>query len=580
VKPPRPFSACLALTLSLALLAAPALALPQLRIDAPSEVDSLLGRHLALARALNDSLPPDAGQLEALRQDIDNDARSLLATEGYFSPRVRLDRQDEQWTLYVEPGPRTRIGKIALQIDGPGGEGPAGAERLRALREAWSLNQDAPFRQDDWDAAKRQALRAVQIDQYPTARWASTEARIDPDQQRAELLLTLASGPAFTLGPIQVHGLKRYPAEAVTRLAGFTQGTPYHQRWLLDYQAALQATPYFQSVRVEAELNLEQPWLSPVHVYVQEAPKQKISVGAGYGSDSGPRGSLGYQHHNVAGLGVLFASTLQLERDQQTLDASLTLPRDGDGYRDIAGVKLAHSEVQQLLLRQETVYASRLRARGDDEHGYGLTFTRERSTPDGGDTSRTQALVARYDWTRRRVDSLLNPQRGHMLAAQLVGASRYAGSDTDFLRAYARAIGFYPLDKQARVILRGEIGQVWAARANDVPIDWRFRTGGGGSVRGYAYQSLGPREAGAVTGGRVLALASAEYQHPVGPPGWRLALFADAGNASDRWQDWTPRLGLGAGLRWDSPIGPVGLDIARGQYTKQWQWNLSLGASF
>ena len=72
----------------------------------------------------------------------------------------------------------------------------------------------------------------------------------------------------------------------------------------------------------------------------------------------------------------------------------------------------------------------------------------------------------------------------------------------------------------------------------------------------------------------------AEYQHPVGPPGWRMAMFAAAGNPSARWQDWTPRLGLGAGLRWDSPIGPVGLDIARGQYTKQWQWNLSLGASF
>lgn len=568
------------LALSLSLLATPALAQPQLRIDAPSEVDDLLGRHLALARALNDSVAPDAGQLAALHQEIDADARSLLATEGYFSPRVQLQADGERWTLHAQPGPRTLIGKVELNLHGPGGEGEAGAALRQTLREAWSLPTGAPFRQDDWDAAKRQALRTIQIDRYPTARWASTEARIDPEHQRAELQLTLDSGPAFTLGPIQVHGLQRYPAAAVTRLAGFTPGTPYHQRWLLDYQAALQATPYFQSVRVEADLDPERPLLTPVHVHVQEAPKQKISVGAGYGSDSGPRGTLGYQHHNVAGLGLLFASTLQLEREQQTLDASLTLPRDGDGYRDIAGMKLAHSDVQQLLLRQETLYASRLRARGDDEYGYGITFTRERSTPEGSNTSRTQALVGRYDWTRRRVDNVVNPQRGHMLAAQLVGASRHLGSDTDFLRAYARAIGFYPLDRQARIIVRGELGQVWAARADDVPIDWRFRTGGGGSVRGYAYQSLGPREGSAITGGRVLALASAEYQHPIGWPGWRLALFADAGNASDRWQEWTPRLGLGAGLRWDSPIGPVGLDIARGQYTRQWQWNLSLGATF
>ena len=554
--------------------------LPSLRLQGPSAAVALLEPHLALARALRDSPPPDAGQLAALVQALDEDARGLLATEGYFSPQLRLAHGAKELTLTVEPGQQSRIHQVQLDVSGLGAQGDDGARRLAALREQWALPVGQPFRQADWDAAKRQALRQWQIDRYPAARWAHSEARVDPASQQVTLTLTLETGPAFTLGPIHVHGLQRYPEQAVTRLAGFAPGAAYHQRWLLDYQSALQATPYFQSVRVEAELNPDAPLLSPVHVYVQEAPRQKIQLGAGYGSDSGARGTLGYQHHNVAGLGVLFASTLQLEREQRTLDASLTLPRDAEGYRDVAGAKLARSQVQQLDLKQESVYVSRLRARGDDEYGYGATFTRERSTPESGLSSRTQALVGRYDWTRRRVDNLVNPQHGHMLAAQLLGASRYAGSDTDFLRAYVRAIGFYPLDAHARLIVRGELGQVWAARADDVPVDWRFRTGGGGSVRGYAYQSLGPREGNTVTGGRVLALASAEYQHPLGWPGWRLALFADAGNASDRWQDWRPRLGLGSGLRWDSPIGPVGLDIARGQATGQWQWNVSLGANF
>lgn len=572
----RVCSALLIWLLSPAGLAAP---LPELVVDAPGAVRSLLDQHLALARALRDSVPPDPGQLEALQLALDEDARGLLATEGYFSPQLHRHHQDNTLTLRIEPGPRTEISAVQLALAGPGADGAEGAQRLALLREHWGLPVGQPFRQDDWDSAKNQALRSVQIDRYPSARWAHAEARIDPASQRAVLSATLDTGPAFTLGEIQVHGLRRYPPQAVTRLATFNPGSPYHQRKLLDYQAALQATPYFTSVRVEAGLDPTQPLLSPVQVFVQEAQAQKISVGAGYGSDSGPRGSLNYQHHNIAGLGLLLANTLQLEREQQTLDSSLTLPRDGDGYRDTAGVKLAHSTVQQLKLRQETVYASRLRAQGDDEYGYGMTFTRERSTPDGGNTSRTQALVGRYDWTRRAVDNPLNPQRGYMLAGQLVAASRQLGSDTDFLRGYARAIGFYPVGRGARVIVRGELGQVWAARGDDVPTDWRFRTGGGGSVRGYAYQSLGPREGSSVVGGRVQALFSGEYQHPVWP-GWRLALFADTGNAADRWQDWRPRLGLGTGIRWDSPIGPVGMDIARGQSTGQWQWHLSLGASF
>ena len=117
-------------------------------------------------------------------------------------------------------------------------------------------------------------------------------------------------------------------------------------------------------------------------------------------------------------------------------------------------------------------------------------------------------------------------------------------------------------------------------RANDaLPIDWRFRTGGGGSVRGYPIKALGPR--GWRRHGQAGAGAGQRRDTSIGRPA-RLATGAVCRrrHASDPLAKIGPRLGLGAGLRWDSPIGPVGLDIARGQYTKQWQWNLSRGASF
>ena len=88
---------------------------------------------LALARALRDSVPPDPGQLEALQLALDEDARGLLATEGYFSPQLHRHHQDNTLTLRIEPGPRTEISAVQLALAGPGADGAEGAQRLALL---------------------------------------------------------------------------------------------------------------------------------------------------------------------------------------------------------------------------------------------------------------------------------------------------------------------------------------------------------------------------------------------------------------------------------------------------------------
>ena len=102
---------------------------------------------------------------------------------------------------------------------------------------------------------------------------------------------------------------------------------------------------------------------------------------------------------------------------------------------------------------------------------------------------------------------------------------------------------------------------------------------GAGSVRGYAYQSLGVEEGGAVLGGRVLGVASAEYLYPVTPK-WAAAVFVDAGNAARRWQDFRFAVGYGVGARWASPVGPLGLDLAYGVDARQARLHFTLDVSF
>ena len=128
-------------------------------------------------------------------------------------------------------------------------------------------------------------------------------------------------------------------------------------------------------------------------------------------------------------------------------------------------------------------------------------------------------------------------------------------------------------------MLRGHVGQVFGARRETVPADLLFRAGGDQSVRGYAFNSLGVAQDGAVVGGRVMAVASAELVYNITPQ-WGAAVFTDAGNAADAWRDFRAVRGTGVGARWRSPIGPVNLDLAFGHETRQPRLHFSVGYGF
>jgi translocation and assembly module TamA len=124
-----------------------------------------------------------------------------------------------------------------------------------------------------------------------------------------------------------------------------------------------------------------------------------------------------------------------------------------------------------------------------------------------------------------------------------------------------------------------EIGQVFAAGRDGIPSENLFRTGGTSTIRGYDFLSLGVREGDAIVGGRVLALGSLEYQHPVRRD-WYAAAFVDAGDAADTWGRYHAVAGYGVGARWRSPVGPVSIDLAYGEAVRDWRVHFSVGYAF
>ncbi len=572
--PPRMLAASRAALAGLLSMCWSWMAQANVELEAPAPLDAFLRRHLDLPAAL-----ADATDRAALTQRARREIVELLAAEGYFSPRVELLPETDSLRIVVTPGPRTSVATVKIDFRGHlAGADAALGERRAALRAGWSLPPGAPFRSPDWEAAKQALLAAGAETDYAAARLAASRAEVDPATARAHLELTLDSGPATRFGPLTVAGLKRYDRAQVTGLAPFEPGAPYRRAALLDFLSRLQNTPWFHSVAVEtlpgADTDAEHA-AAPVHVTLVEAPAKRIGLGAGVSTNTGARGEANFRHHDFLGRAWDFGAGLRLEQKRQSLFASLDLLPDARGYRLGFGGRIEASDIAGLATSRQVLGATRSRTEGRIETRLGLEWQREERRPDGAPAETSDALTLDWHWIRRAVDDLLDPRRGNVIELRLGGASRRLLSDSDFLRTHLRVQQWWPvalLGARDVFSLRGELGYTAAGSRFGIPQDYLFRAGGAQSVRGHAYRSLGVREGSAVVGGRALAVASAEYTHwlsisdgMTGP--WGIAAFVDAGNAADSFDElrtFDPAVGIGAGVRWKSPAGPLALDLAHG----------------
>jgi translocation and assembly module TamA len=523
-------------------------------------------------------------QLQRLVQLAPKQIRELLATEGFYSPVIEAYMQHSApgWRvmLLVDPGRPVRVGRFTLHVTGPFNDNSAeNRARLEEMQANWNLRPDAVFRHDDWESAKRDALKRLLIDGYPTATIADSHATVNLESMRVELRLTLDSGPLFTFGALEIEGLERYPESLVRRMSSIVAGEPYSQTRLLELQARLQDSPNFSSVEVNADIDPAHPLEVPVRVRVSEYQSRKLGFGIGMSTDTGVRGQIDYRDLNFLDRAWQLGGTLKLEQKRQSLNNDLLFPLSEQRFRDSINTLLEHTDIEGEETEKLVLGAKRTFIHERNETAYGLRYFIERHYIAGAASGHSAALSPSFSFTLREVDHILYPTLGYVINAQADTAARTLLSDQDFFRGYGRAVYFYPLGENDQLTLRGELGVVAAISRKGIPSDFLFRTGGDQTIRGYAYQSLGVHEGGAVVGGRYLTLASAEYVHWL-KPRWGAAIFVDRGNAADEWDLMNPVYGYGVGARWKSPVGPLNLDYAYGEAVRQMRIHFSVGFSF
>jgi translocation and assembly module TamA len=574
----------------------------EVRIDAPGDVRDLLEHNLDLVRFRgNDRI--DREQLQRLVRVAPEQIRTLVATDGYYSPVVSatMDREAAGTPVVqvkVVPGEPVRVGEVDLSLQGfvPNPEQPADKQfDVNTLKATWPLKKGMIFRQDEWESAKRAILRSVVQTRYPRAQLVESQATVDPESHQANLRVAIDSGPELRFGELRIEGLKRYPDKVVRNLNQISPGDYYSEAALQSYQSRLQDTGYFASVEVSADTSavlteqLDAAAMTPEQnasaamaplpllVRVVENKRKNVSAGIGYSTNTGNRTSLTYD--DLAIFGLRMKSALTLETKKQTATTNFYFPVTPEGYNDSIGASFERSDISGEVTSVASIAGKRTWGTPLLERSLTLELLTETKTIGGIPSSQSKSLPLTYGVTWRKLDNLLFPTKGYALNAQVGGALLPILTDEAFVRGYARGVLYMPLSVNSNAVFRGELGALGSRDKTGVPAVYQFRAGGDQSVRGYGYQELGVPLDGAITGGRYLATASAEYQYWFKPQ-YGAAVFYDAGNAGDTFSALHPKSGYGVGARWKSPVGPINVDAAYGHAVHKYRLHFSLGFTF
>ena len=548
-----------------------------------SEVKSMLEEYLPLITQQQDE-ELDKEQVGFLAEETPDNVKTMLKTKGYFNGSVNVQDNGSSYTVAVNPGPRTKIDNVSVAILGDILSDNNLAEYYQKAMANWQQPVGEYFDQDGWSGSKTSVLSAVTRKKYPLAKLSNTQATVNPNNNTADLNVTVESNRPIYFGDFEITGTRRYPENVVAGLARFKPGAPYDLDLLLDFQQALEQNGHYSGASVQADFDRLQGDRVPVKVNVTEVKRHKLETGIRYDSEYGLGGRIGYDYYNLFNKGYIGSVVWDMDKYETTLAAGISQPRNSEGKYWTTNTSYNRSTTQNLEKRALTSGIWRVRDRNGIESRLGIEFiTEDRKVPDTNyDLGRSHATMLTASWKRQNIETELRPENGYYLDGKIGATLGNFLSSTTMARATARAGYFYTPEnkKLGTFIVRGQAGYVYAREGEDVPSSLMFRTGGASSVRGYELDSIGlagPNNS--VLPDRALLVGSLEYQFPI-TKSVSGAVFHDIGDAAGNFKRMSMKHGTGLGVRWFSPVAPFSFDVAYGHQDKKLRWHISLGTRF
>jgi translocation and assembly module TamA len=469
--------------------------------------------------------------------------------------------------IAITPGPLFRIGRITL-VPPPGIIDPGSQAIARA---ALQLARGDPARAADILAAQSRMLDALRSQGHALARVETPAATLDPANHTLDIAYPIDAGPAVNLGPIAIAGAPGVDDAYVRRRLLIHQGD----------RQDLASVGVFSTVQAKAATTLDPQGDIPIAIDLTERPRHVVGATAAYSTDLGASAGLTWRHRNLFGAAEqldLGAAVTELggnatRRPGYNITAALMKPdvfvRDQSVTVSLQAVKesLDAYDRQAIL---GGVQVNRKLAPGFLGPGLvataGVQGQQSRITQEG--VTRDYTLLGvpiglTYDTTGP--EGLFEPIGG-IKASVIATPTVSFGGGGQFTIIQATASTYLNLAAPGRsvIALRAALGSIQGAAIFSVPPDQRLYAGGSATVRGYKYQSVGPKfPSGRPTGGSALAAATVEFRQRFGES-FGAAIFADAGQVDAAGSPFggQVRAGAGAGARDYTPIGPIRLDVA------------------
>ena len=534
-------------------------------------------------------------RLAYLVREADNETREALQPFGYYSPTINVERSRGEGattvTITVDPGQPVTVRRSHVAIEGEGG-------RDRYLKEDLGEFQPKPGEVFDhrlYEASKTTISRRLAVRGYFDADFASRRVEVTRADHAADIDLVWTSGQRYDMGPLHFEQTPQTiirPA-LLQRLQYWEDGSYYHQGKLDRLRESLARLDYFASIDIQPRPEDAVGNDVPVTVTLTPAKRSIYTAGLGYGTDSGAGVRLGLERRYVNDRGHKALAQLDYAERRKTLTVQYRIPAFAwlDGWYTISA-QAADEQSDYVDSRRVELVGSR-----SGEINSHLTAVaslhalRERwaylADDDGDPATARDYRFATFTYPSLRAeyidaDNLVFPRDGLSGTLLLRGGVEGAGSDASFAQVRATSHWYRGIGASNRLLVRGELGHTYTNSLVDMPPSLRFFAGGDDSIRGYGWREVGPRIEGVdgklyAVGAENVATASVEFEHYFSE-NWGAAAFVDSGSAFNDSPEW--RTGVGMGVRWRSPVGPVRVDIAHGldDPDASFQIYLSVGA--
>ena len=508
-------------------------------------------------------------QVRRLADRAVDEAADAIRPFGYYDPQVRsrTTRDGDTWIvrLRIKPGEPVLMREVEVRIVGAGQDDGD----IRLVIDGNLLRTGARLDHPAYEKLKTDLVRTALEQGYLDAKLTRHEIEVDPAEHVADIHLVLDTGGLYRFGTVTIEQDAIDP-KLLQRYVRFTEGEPFSGTLVRSTQFALEDSYYFSTVTVTPGERDPATLTIPVTIHAERIKRDRYAANAGFGTDTGPRGQVTWDRRLVNDAGHRWRLQTTLSKVLQDATATYIIPV---GDPSLEKLEFSGGYVSQTLGGLESeryeIATGLTQAMGHWQRVLFLQLSQELTKFPGQDDTRSLLLIPGISFATQPPNFLTGWVRESAYYVELSGSPATLGSDASYLQVYARGERVWPIVQGPWYLrLRGEIGTSWVNDFSQLPGSQRFFAGGDRSVRGFALDSLSPKDPNAPpgsgnkgVGGKHKLVGSIELERDL-PHDLRGAVFFDTGNAFDDWN--TPlEYSVGVGIRLKLPMLLIGVDVAQ-----------------